>query len=161
MLNPELFKSGLFFQYVEDETANAPMRYENIKNFIPLAAEVVGENLVLQGKPSPYKASCYDLKFNNHNYGMEFYIVCQNKDEKYKGKKLWRRVVDRKFLQQAFHEDLSELVLDGDSPDIPNCPVSQIFLELEKRSRNDYHCVNVSIQIPLTYFDLFVECHSN
>lgn len=161
MLNPESFKSGLSFQYVEDETGTAPKRYEDIKCYIPLAAEVIGENLVLHGKPSPYKALCYDLKFNNHNYGMEFYVSCQNRDEKYKGKKLWRRVVDKKFLHQVFHEDLSELSLVGDSPLIPNCPVAEVVLGLEKRSRNDYHCSNVSIQIPLTYFDLFVERFSH
>ena len=157
MLNPESFRCGMFFHYIEDETGHAPKRYEDMEHYIPLEVEVEGDKLIIHGKPSLYKAACFDIKLNNHNYGMLFYILSQNKDDKYKNKKLWRRAVDRKFLQAFFHEPQETLSLEGDSPEIPNSPIATVDFSLEKRSRNDYHCTKVYMEMPLTHFDLFVK----
>ena len=160
--DPSKFKGEFTFHYIEDENGDQPKRYEGFRTVIPLECLVEEGTVKLFGEISPYKIKCYDLKYNNHNYGMYFAVKCRNKDENFSNKVLWRRAVDKNFLHEFFR-DLSEdttMNLEGDIPEVPNCPASTIKINLVK-DRRDYHTVDVSLEMSLDIYDLFISRYSD
>lgn len=159
--NPEKFKSEFSYHYIEDENGQTPKCYEGMISYIPLECKVEDGIIRLFGKQSIYKTKCFNLKFNNHNYGMLFELTCYNKHENFKNKTLWRRSVDKKFLhQKSSDNELLVLNLEGDAPEVPNCPVSIAKINLIKE-RNDFHAVEISIEFTLDTYDLFISRYSD
>ena len=156
--DPAKLKSEFCFHYIEDDNGHIPKCYEGVITYIPLECIVEDGIIKLFGKHSIYKTKCFDLKLNNHNYGIAFSVNCLNKHEDFKNKKLWRRTVDKEFLHKFFQNtdsNLAYLELEGDTPDVPNCPVFNVKLDILK-NRRDYHVVNISTEIPLDIYALFI-----
>jgi hypothetical protein len=160
--DPCKFKGEFYYHYIEDENGEIPKSYEGLTSHIPLETVVEDEMVKLFGKTSNYKSKCFDLKINNHNYGMWFCISCNNLNENVKNKILWRRSTNKEFLHSLFTNHESKeltLKLEGDAPEVANCPPSTLTLQLVKE-RRDFHVVSVSLELPLSLYDLFVSRYS-
>ena len=162
--DPSKFKGDFSYYYIEDENGEIPKCYEGTISHIPLECIVENNIIKLFGKTSIYKSKCFDLKLNNHNYGMWFCVSSTNNNENIKNKILWRRAVDKSFLHNLFtpikdprdtKDSLLEINLHGDAPDVPNCPSSILTLNLKKEKR-DFHVISVSLEISLSTYDLFI-----
>lgn len=154
-MDPHKFKGELTFYYIEDANGSAPKSFEHLKAYIPLECEVKEGNMTLFGRTSPYKAKCFDLKLNNHNYGIYFDVSHQG--EKYKDKIIWRRAVDSRFLSTFFQELCTDEIvatLHGDAPEVPNCPPSVAHLKCV-REKHDFRVESFSLTISLDTFKLF------
>ena len=157
--DPSKFKSEFSYYYIEDENGEIPKCYEGIISHIPLECIVENNTIKLFGKLSPFKCKCFDLKINNHNYGMIFLITCNNTNENIKDKAIWRRSIDRVLLHDLFNdvkENEINVLLEGDAPEIANCPVSIATVKIVKNKR-DYHINYISIEISLEMYDLFIQ----
>lgn len=154
--DPSKFKGDFSYYYIEDENGEIPKCYEGTISHIPLDCIVEHNSVKLFGKTSIYKSKCFDLKLNNHNYGMWFCISSVNNNENIKNKILWRRAVDKNFLHNIFSSMNDYIItLQGDAPDVPNCPSSTLTLNLQKEKR-DFHVISVCIEISLSTYDLFI-----
>ena len=158
--DPSKFKGDFSYYYIEDENGEIPKCYEGIISHIPLECVVENNIIKLFGKTSIYKSKCFNLRLNNHNYGMWFSISSTNNDENIKNKILWRRAVDKNFLHHLFSKEdtkdsLLVISLHGDAPDVPNCPYSILTLNLHKEKR-DFHVISASFEMSLSTYDLFI-----
>lgn len=151
---PNKFRSDFSFHYIEDENGKTPNCFEGIETIIPLECVVTNGTMKLFGKQSIYKTRCYNLKFNNHNYGMYFEIVCQNKD--YLGKVLWRRSLTREYLSNILsNSNLNFITLEGDSPDVANANPFGVKIEII-RERSDIYAVNITAELDLETYNMFI-----
>ena len=163
--DPSKFKGDFSYYYIEDENGEIPKCYEGTISHIPLEC-IVEDNIVkLHGRTSVYKTKCFDLKINNHNYGMMFLVSCNNINTNVKDKIIWRRAIDKNLLHNLFDKNDNSkdmevnILLEGDAPEVPNCPISIAIIKLVK-DRRDYHIINVLIEITLDVYDLFIQRYS-
>lgn len=151
--DPAKFKGTFCFHYIEDENGHIPKPYEHLIGNIPLHVEVADDQVILSGKVSPYKADCYNLRINNHNYGLYLDVTCVNRNEQSKNKVIWRRVLSKK---QLVVDNVMEV--EGDAPDVPLCNPSTAQLTTVKRMSN-VHIDSVRVVIDLKTYDQFVHRH--
>ena len=160
--DPSKFKSEFSYYYIEDENGEIPKCYEGIISHIPLECIVEDNTVKLFGKVSSFKSKCFDLKVNNHNYGMIFLISCHNINSNVKDKLIWRRAIDKTLLHNLFEDTKDEVVnilFEGDAPEVPNCPISIATVKVIK-NRRDYHVSYIEIEISLEVYDLFIQRYS-
>lgn len=165
-VNAQKFKGELTFHYVEDANGHQPKSSEGLVGHIALQSVVENGALILRGRTSPYKSACFDLRLNNHNYGMLFTVTCKNRNDLVADEQLWRSAVDSQCLHSFFyvqptsnkHKNEKEVILElqGDAPDVACCPYSTLTIKTSKR-KHDYHITEVELVATLEAYDLFIK----
>lgn len=169
-VDPRQFKGELTFHYIEDSNGHQPRSSEGLVGHIALLSVVENGALVLRGRTSPYKSSCFDVRLNNHNQGMLFTVTCKNRNDLVEGEDLWRRAVDSRSLHSFFTpafpffastgsakpEDEVIIQIKGDAPDVAYCPPSTMTVKTCKR-KHDYHISEVELIISLETYALFIQ----